>query len=152
MLRGARVMPVISPSSSNSMMGFGQVEVDGAALHALAVEDQGELAHALEHAGEGGVALAESGVAFEDEVDAGVGHALGAADDAAGELLRDDVAGVVDFEQGGEDEAVGLGLERADVGGELEGQHGHGAVGEVDAGAAHEGFVVDGRSRGGRSG
>ena len=126
--------------------GLGEVEVDGAALDALAVEDLGQVAHVLDASGEVAEALALGGVAFQEEVYGGVGEALRAADDAASELLGDDVAVVVDFEQGGEHQAVHLGLERADFGGELQGQHGHGAVGEVDAGAAQGGLAVDGRA------
>src|ERR1035438_3603387 len=36
--------------------------------------------------------------------------------------------------------------QRTDVGGKLIGQHGHGAVGEVDAGATQTGLDVDGRA------
>src|SRR3954447_340282 len=36
--------------------------------------------------------------------------------------------------------------QRADVGCELNRQHGHGAIGEVDAGTAQQGVLVNGRS------
>ncbi len=85
-------------------------------------------------------------------MDVGVGHALGAADDAAAELLRHDFAVRIDFEQRRKHQPVLLRAQRADVGGELEGQHGHGAVGKIDAGAAQARFGIDGASRAGRSG
>ena len=61
--------------------GLGQVEVDGAAAMAFAVEDEGEIAHQLERRDQRGIALAQGGVVFEDGVHVGVGHALGGADD-----------------------------------------------------------------------
>ncbi len=140
------------PHSSNSMSGSGRSKSMEPRCMRLRLRIRASSRISSKRADEGGVALAQSGVAFEQQVHVGVGHALGAADDAAAELLRDDVALVVDLEQGGEHQAVPCGIERADVGGELEGQHGHGAVGEVDAGAAQAGLVVDGRCRGARSG
>ncbi len=125
---------------------FGQVEIDRAAAHALAVQDQRQFLHQLEALHQRAVAVAQPGVAFEQQVDVGIGHPLRAADDAGGELLRDDVALVVDLEQRGEHQAVGLRDERAEVGGELVGQHGDGAVREVDAGAAQARFEIDGRA------
>ena len=62
---------------------LGQVEIDGAAAHALAVEDQRQFLHQLEARHQRLVALAQRGVAFQQQVDVGVGHALGAADHAA---------------------------------------------------------------------
>ena len=63
------------------------------------------------------------------------------------EFLRHHLALMIDLQQRRKHQPVGLRNQRADVGGKLEGQHGHGAVGEVDAGAAQAGLVVDGRSR-----
>ncbi len=50
---------------------------------------------------------------------------------------------MIDLHYTGEDQAVDLRAQTANVGGEFEGQHGHGAIGEIDAGAAQAGFVVE---------
>jgi hypothetical protein len=50
---------------------------------------------------------------------------------------------VIDFHDAGEDEAVNLRAEAADVGREFERKHGDRAVGEVDAGAAEAGFLIE---------
>ena len=70
----------MAPNSSNSISGSGQVEIDGAAPHALAVQHQRQLLHQLEARHQRLVAFAQAGVAFEQQVDVGVGHALHAAD------------------------------------------------------------------------
>ena len=49
--------------------------------------------------------------------------------------------------QRGEHQAVGWGTQRTDVVESSNGQHGYGAVGKVDAGAAQSGFQIDGRFR-----
>ncbi len=72
-----------------------------------------------------------------------VGHALGAADDAGHDLVGDDFAARVDLHDAGHDQAIHLRTQRADVGGELDGQHGDGAVREINAGAADLGLAVD---------
>src|ERR1035437_8957316 len=125
---------------------FRQVEIDGAAAHALLVEHQRQLLHQLEARHQRLVALAHNGVAFEQQVDVGVGHALGATHHAGGELLAHHLAMMIDLHQRGEHQAIHVGDERAQVGGELVGQHGDGAIREVNAGAAQLGFQIDGRS------
>ena len=57
------------------------------------------------------------GVAFQQKVDVGIGHALRAADDAGGKLLTHDLAAVIDLHERGENQAVLVGHERAEVGG-----------------------------------
>ena len=86
------------------------------------------------------------GVAFEDRVDLGVGHARGRADDAFDDLEALDAARGVELHDAAEDEAVFVGAQAADVGRELLRQHGNGAIGEVDAGAAQAGFEIEGRA------
>ena len=49
----------------------------------------------------------------------------------------------VELHEAAEDEAVFAGAQAADVGGELLREHGDGAVGEVDAGAAQAGFEIE---------
>jgi hypothetical protein len=51
---------------------------------------------------------------------------------------------VVDFHDAGEDEAVEVRAQAADVCRQFEREHGDGAVGEVDAGAAEAGFLIEG--------
>lgn len=131
--------------------GFGEVEIDGTALEAAAHKDFGEFLHPFKAFEEGFVTgfqfrIAGFCIGREEFVDAGIGHALDGADDAAAETLGDGLAGVVELDEGRHDEAVLLGHEGADVGGKLLGEHGHGAVREVDAGAAEAGFGVDGRA------
>ena len=55
----------------------------------------------------------------------------------------EDFAVGVDLHQAAEDEAVFFGAQTAHAGGELRRQHGDGAVGEVDGGAAQAGFEVE---------
>ena len=124
--------------------GLGQVEVDGAALLALAVEDHGEVEHALEVRDERREFGARWLVAVEDGVDLGVGHAARGADDAFADFIAEDGAVAVELHDAGEDEAIFRGTQAADVGGELLRQHGDGAIGEVDGGAAQTGFKVEG--------
>jgi len=50
---------------------------------------------------------------------------------------------MVDLHDAGEDEALDVGAEAADVSGELEGQHGDSPVGEIDAGATETGFLIE---------
>src|SRR5579859_3768294 len=70
--------------------------------------------------------------AFDDGVHVGIGHALGGADHAFSQLVKKDLAVAVDFHDAGEDEALDLRAERADVSGELKREHGHGAVRKID--------------------
>ncbi len=50
---------------------------------------------------------------------------------------------MIDFHDAGEDEAIEVRAQAADVGREFQRQHGDGAVGEVDAGAAEAGFLIE---------
>src|SRR5580698_1971547 len=49
---------------------------------------------------------------------------------------------MIDFHDAGKNEAVDLRTQATNVGGEFERQHGHGAVGKIDAGAAQAGFLI----------
>ena len=124
-----------------------EIEIDGAAAHALAVEHQRQLLHQLEALHQRPVALAHSGVAFEQQVDIGIGHALHAADDAGCDFLGDNFALVIDLQQRRKHQPVFMRHQRAEVGGKLERQHGDSAVRKVDAGAAQACFRVDGAAR-----
>ena len=122
---------------------LGEIEVDGAALLAALVHEAGQLAHEFKAGGEGGVAGAGFLVALENGVDVGVGHAGGGADDALDDLEGLDAAGGVELDEATEDQAVFRGAEAANAGGELVGEHGNGAIGEVDAGSAKASLEVE---------
>ena len=125
--------------------GLGQIEVDGAAPLALAIQNEGEVAHHLESPNQAGVALACGSIAFEHRVDVGVGHALGGTDDAFAQLIFQNLSPVVDLHDAGKHEPVHVRAQAADIGREFERQHGHGAIGEVDAGAAQSRLLIEGR-------
>ena len=57
--------------------GFGKIEIDGAVFGAAGVEEKREAFHGAEVMTQMGVARGHFGVAFEDLVDVGVGHAFG---------------------------------------------------------------------------
>ena len=80
-------------------VSFGHVEVDGAAFHPLAIEDERQFTHEFEAGYQRLIAFAHGGVAFQHAVDVGVSHALGAADDAAHKFLADHVAIPIYFKQ-----------------------------------------------------
>ena len=61
------------------------------------------------------------------------------------DLVADDLAVVVDLHDAGEHQAIDLRTQAADVGGEFDRQHGHGAIGEVDGGAAQARFLIERR-------
>ena len=96
---------------------LGQIEIDGAAADALAVQDQRQFLHPLEALDQLLIALQQRRIAFEHAVDRGVGHPLGAADDAAGEFLRHHVALRVDLQQRREHQPVLVRPQRALIGG-----------------------------------
>ena len=95
---------------------LGQIEIDGPAADALAVQDQRQLLHPLEALDQPLVALEQRWIAFEHAMDRGVGHAFGAADDAASEFLGDHVALRVDLQKRGEHQPVFVRAQRALIG------------------------------------
>ena len=116
---------------------FGQVEVDRAAPPPARVQHLEQLAHQLEQRNELRILLPGVGVLLrEDGVDGGVGHPLVAVDDAVVQLVADHVALGVDLHQARLHEAIDLRVERAQPGRQLVREHVHGALGEVDRGAA----------------
>src|ERR1700751_434187 len=82
----------------------GQVEVDRATAHPLAIEDQREITHHLEHRNKRGIALAQDRVAFQYSVHIGVGHALSGADHTFVEFVAEHFTAVIDFHDAGKDE------------------------------------------------
>ena len=79
----------------------------------------------------------------EDGVDGGVGHPLVAVDDAVVQLVADHVALGVDLHQARLHEAIDLRVERTQPRRQLVREHVHGALGEVDRGAALVGLLVE---------
>ena len=76
------------------------------------------------------VAGARFGVALENRVDFGVGHARGGADDAFDDFEAFNAAGRIELHDATEDEAVFVRAKAADVGREFLRQHGDGAIGK----------------------
>src|ERR1019366_2140811 len=124
---------------------FGEIEIDRSAAFALAVQDHRQIAHAFEVLDLSSVFAARGGVRFNDGVHGGVGHAIGGTNHAFVDFVGDDFALVVDLHGAGEHQAVDLRAETANVGREFERQHGDGAVGKIDAGAAQTGFPIERR-------
>src|SRR5258708_1694771 len=56
------------------------------------------------------------------------------------------IAAMIDLHQGGEPQPVLVRDQGAEIRGQLIRQHGHGAIGEVDAGAAQARLGIDGRA------
>jgi hypothetical protein len=76
-LRSDRVMLFIELDDR-----LGQIEINRASSHTLAVQNQRQIAHQFEARNQFGIALARAGIAFEDGVHVSVGHTLGRANDA----------------------------------------------------------------------
>ncbi len=93
----------------------------------------------------GGVFASRVGFAFEYGIHGGVGHSLSGADHAFVDFIAGDFALMVDLHGAGKHQAVDLRAQAANVGREFERQHGDGAVGKIDAGAAQAGFPIERR-------
>src|SRR5581483_11835807 len=78
---------------------LGQVEIDRAAAHPFAVQHKRQLLHQLETPRQRTIALAQSRISLQQQVNVRVGHALRAADHASLELLAHDLAAMIDLEQ-----------------------------------------------------
>ena len=124
---------------------LGQIEVDGSAPLSFAIQDQGEVAHHLESADQICVTFSRNGIAFEYRVNIGIGHAFGGTNDAFAQLIPKDFATMVDLHDAGKHEPVDMRAQAADVGRKLKRQHGHGAIGEINAGAAQPRFLIERR-------
>ena len=141
---------------------LGQIEVDRSALFAALVHQHGESFHpfkalprlrvldecvglvkALTRSWVLVEALPRFCVLVENRGDRGVGHARGGADDAFDDLEALNAALRVELHDAAQDEAVFVRSQAADIGRELLRQHGDGAIGEVDAGAAQAGFEIE---------
>src|SRR5262249_44620227 len=93
------------------------------------------------------IAPAFSFIAFDDRVYCGVGHALGGTNYSRAYFIADNLAAMVDLHEAGHHQSIQMGAQAADVGGKFQRQHGHGAIGEVNAGAAQARFLIERRIR-----
>ena len=98
----------------------------------------------LETLDQGGVTLAGGRLAGQDVAHGRVGHAFGAADDAGKKFVFDDAPLGVEFHQRRHHQPVHVGVQAADAVRELQRQHGHGAVGEIDGSAPQARLAVQG--------
>ncbi len=104
-----------------------------------------EIAHHFESANQILVTLSCAGIAFEHCVYVGVGHALGGTDDTFAQVIAKNFAAMVDLHDAGKHEPVNMRAQAADIGRKLKRQHGHGAIGEINAGAAQPRFLIERR-------
>ncbi len=96
----------------------------------------------------------ERGVAFplgrvpvhEDLAHRGIGHALVAVDDALVDVVPQDLSFRRDVHLAGEGEPVHVRVQAADAVRKRFGEHGNGAVGQIHAGGALVGLLVEGRA------
>ncbi len=117
------------------------LEVDGAGFEACLAEARGEGVEGHDGVGDGS-AVACAGV--DDGLRFLVGHAAVAADDGLAHPAFEDFGFGVHLHDDAEAELLLVLAQRADIVAEFFGQHGDGAVDEVDAGAAVVGLAVDG--------
>ncbi len=73
----------------------------------------------------------------------GISHPLDASNHSPVEALRQDVAAPVDLQFHGKHQPFHARLERANLGGKFERQHGDRAIRKIHAGAAQEGLFID---------
>ena len=123
---------------------LGKIEIDGASPDAFAIENHGEFAHQLEAIHQSAVARALRGISFQQQMDIRIGHTFHTADRAAAKLFRQQIALPVEFHQSRKRQTVHMRFERAYIRRKLVGQHGHGAVGKIDARPAQPRFGVHG--------
>src|SRR5882762_11620835 len=122
---------------------FGQIEIDGTVLGAAGIEKQRQFFHFAEAGCQRGVALRHFSVAFKDLVDIRVGHALGGADDAGCHARRFHVPGGVEFHERAHDQAILVRLEGTHAIRKGFRKHRHGAIREVNGGAAETRLPVE---------
>ena len=127
--------------------GFGQIEINGAAAPSFAVQNQSEIAHHFEAGDQRRISIAQAGVALKNRVYIRVGHALGGTNHAFADFIAENFSAMVDLHHAGKHEPVEMRTQAANIGGKLERQHGDGAVGKVNAGAAQAGFLIECRAR-----
>src|SRR5579863_124374 len=123
--------------------GGGKIEVDGAIFAAASVEEQSEFAHIAKIVRQRGVTLVGGGIALQNFVHVGVGHALGGTDYALHHAGAGDVACGIELHERAHDQAVFARIQRADAAGKRFGKHGNGAIDEVHGVAAEASFAVE---------
>ena len=122
---------------------LGEVEIDGPAPIAPAVENEGQFLHQLELLHQVAVARGGGSIAGEDGVYRRVSHALGAAKDSRQQLISHHAAFRINLHERRHRQAVDVWVEAADPVGKFQRQHGHGAVGEIDGGSAQPRLAVE---------
>ena len=142
-VRSDLVTPRIWPCSSNSITGSGRSKSMLPRSSRRLFISTASVRMRSKSATSVGVARARLGVAFENRVDLGVGHARRRADDAFDDLVALDAAFGVELHDAAQHQPVFAGAQAADVRRELLRQHGNGAIGEVDAGSAQARFEVE---------
>src|SRR6059058_2499337 len=125
---------------------LGQIEVDGAVFIPARVQKQRQFLHGAEMMRELRVAFGPFSVAFTDLVHVRVRHALGGTDNAGSHPRRFLVARRVELHEHAHDQTVLARLQRTHAIRKRFGQHGHGAVGEINRGAAQARFPVENRA------
>src|SRR5690242_3139049 len=122
---------------------LGQVEINGAMLVAVGVENQCQLFHVTKVMRQRGVSLAHFRVAFENLVYVGIGHALRRTDDAGSHARGLLAARDVKVHEHAHDQAIFAGLQRAHAIGKRFREHRYGTIGEIDGSAAQARLVVE---------
>src|SRR5579875_246834 len=122
---------------------LGKIEINGTARVAAGVEDESESFHQAKIFFERDVTLAHFGIAFEDSVYVGVGHALDGTNHTRGEFGFEKLAVRVELQNSAHDQTVYLRIERADAVGKSFGKHGHSTIRKIDRGAAEARFAVE---------
>ncbi len=110
----------------------------------FAIQDHGQIAHPLERADQWGITFAQNGVAIQHGTHIGIRHTLGGADNAFAYFVADNFSARVHFHDARQHQTLDLRTQAANVRREFEREHGHGAVGEINAGAAQVRFVIEG--------
>ena len=132
---------------------LGEIEIDRAIFAAAGIEELGQIFHGAEMVVHVGVALARFGIAVEDLVDVGVGHAFGGSNHAGNHDGGERASGGIEVHDGAHDQSVFARIERAHAVRESFGKHGNGAIDEVNGIAAEAGFAIErrfGKRRSGR--
>ncbi len=143
MLRSLRTMLCMRPASSNSMIGSGRSKSIEPRSWRRRLSSSASSFMRRKFVDQRRVARGHFRIAFEHFVDVGVGHALGGANHAGGEIGADHFPGRVHFHDHAHHQAIDLRIERADAVGKLFGKHRHGAIREIDGGAAQARFAIE---------
>ena len=123
---------VFDPALVHDHLGLVQIEIDRSAAPPGIVKDLKQIAHLFEHRHERSVALQQLRIAIgQDAVHRRVRHPVVAVDDPVVKLVAYDAAMTIDFHQGRLDQAVDVGIQAAQPGGQLRGKHVNRTLGEI---------------------